>query len=172
MGLFDKLFGRFENQSPRLNVEDSDIVAPADGTILDITSLPDPMLAEETLGKSVAFRYDGDSVVVCAPASGVLSALFPTGHAFGIETKEGVELLVHIGIDTVNEKGNGFTLYSLRKGDAVSAGDPVVKVDLAKLSQKYDMSTILIVTDDNGKEIDFLDSGKVARGQSVLKRKA
>ena len=88
-----------------------------------------------------------------------------------IETKEGVGVLVHLGIDTVNEKGDGFKLYAKRKGDAVSAGDPIVKVDLKKLSEKHDMSTILIVTDDNGKTFDFLESGKVQRGQSILKQK-
>ena len=171
MGLFDKLFGRFENELPKLHIEDSDIVAPADGTIIDVRTLPDPVFADEVLGKSVAFHHDGDSAVICAPANGVLLQLFPTGHAFQIETKESVGVLVHLGIDTVNEKGNGFKLYAKRKGDAVSAGDPIVKVDLRMLSKAHDMSTILIITDDNGKAFDFLESGKVQRGQSILKRK-
>lgn len=171
MDFFDKLFGNFETSLPKLHVEDSDIVAPADGTIINIKTLSDPMFAEETLGKSIAFHHDGDSVVICAPANGVIRVLFPTGHAFGIKTKEGVEILVHLGIETVNEKGNGFKLYSKQRGDAVSAGDPIVKVDLTKLSEKYNMSTILIITNDNEKTIEFLKSGKIQRGQSILKQK-
>ncbi len=171
MGLFEKLFGSFDTTLPKVHVKDTDIAAPADGTIVDIKTLPDPMFAQELLGKSIAFRHDADSAVICAPANGVIRQLFPTGHAFEIETKEGVSILVHLGIETVNEKGNGFKLYSKRKGDPVSAGDPIVKVDLAKLSARYDMSTILIITDDNGKTFDFLESGKVQRGQSILKQK-
>ena len=170
MGLFDKLFSSFENTLPKVRLEDSDIAAPADGTILDIRTLPDPMFAQQLLGKSIAFRHDGDSVVICAPANGVINQLFPTGHAFQVERADGVQILVHIGIETVNEKGNGFKLYAKRKGDKVSAGDPIVKVDLKKLSEKYDMSTILIVTDDQGKKVDFLESGTVRRGQSILKQ--
>ena len=171
MGFFDKLFGSFENTFPKVQLEDSDIAAPADGTILDIRMLPDPMFAQELLGKSIALRHDGDSVVICAPANGVINQLFPTGHAFQIERADGVQILVHIGIETVNEKGSGFKLYAKRKGDKVAAGDPIVKVDLKKLSEKYDMSTILIVTDDQGKEIDFLQAGTVRRGQSILRQK-
>lgn len=170
MGLFDKLFGSVDRSLPNVHLEDSDIAAPADGTIIDVKTLPDPVFAEEVLGKSVAFHHDGDSAVICAPANGVIRQLFPTGHAFQIETREGVWIMVHVGIDTVNEKGNGFRLYGKRKGDAVSAGDPIVKVDLAKLSEKYDMSTILVVTEDNGKTFDFLESGTVQRGQSILKQ--
>ena len=171
MGFFDKLFGSFENALPKVHLEDSDIAAPADGTIIDVKTLPDPVFAEEVLGKSVAFHHDGDSAVICAPANGVINQLFPTGHAFQVERADGVQILVHIGIETVNEKGNGFKLYAKRKGDKVSAGDPIVKVDLKKLSEKYDMSTILIVTDDQGKEIDFLQAGTVRRGQSILRQK-
>lgn len=172
MGFFDKLFGSFENGLPKVHLEDSDIAAPADGTIIDVKTLPDPVFAGEVLGKSVAFHHDGDSAVICAPANGVIRQLFPTGHAFQIETKEGVWIMVHVGIDTVNEKGSGFKLYGKRKGDAVSAGDPIVKVDLAKLSEKYDMSTILVITEDNGKAFDFLEAGRVQRGQSILKKNA
>lgn len=171
MGLFDKLFGSSDSQLPKLHLEDGGIAAPADGTIIDLKTLPDPMFAGEVLGKSIAFHHDGDSVVICAPANGVIDQLFPTGHAFQLQTGEGVEILVHIGIETVNAKGSGFKLYARRKGDRVAAGDPIVKVDLKTLSQKYDMSTILVVTEANGKTIDFLESGRVQRGQSLLKQK-
>lgn len=168
MGLFDRLFKR-EEPLPELNIPDSDITALSDGTIVDIKTVSDPMFAEEMLGKSIAFRFSKDKAVICSPANGELTALFPTGHAFGVRTNEGVELLVHIGVDTVNSKGDGFRLMGKRQGDRVKAGEPVVEADIRKLSQNYDMSTMLIITNPNGKEFTFIEPQDVVRGQSVLK---
>ncbi len=147
--------------------ENKGIVAPADGNMFSIENVSDPMFAQKLLGDGVAFKYEGDSVVVCAPASGSLSALFPTGHAFGVTTPEGVELLVHIGIDTVSANGEGFKILGKNQGDKVNAGDPVVEVDLKTLSEKFDMSTMLIITNDNGKKIDFIEFGEVKKGQAI-----
>ena len=147
--------------------ENKGIVAPADGNMFSIENVSDPMFAQKLLGDGVAFKYEGDSVVVCAPASGSLSALFPTGHAFGVTTPEGVELLVHIGIDTVSANGEGFKILGKNQGDKVNAGDPVVEVDLKKLSEKFDMSTMLIITNDNGKKIDFIEFGEVKKEQTI-----
>ena len=150
-----------------VSTENKGIVAPADGNMFSIENVSDPMFAQKLLGDGVAFKYEGDSVVVCAPASGSLSALFPTGHAFGVTTPEGVELLVHIGIDTVSANGEGFKILGKNQGDKVNAGDPVVEVDLKKLSEKFDMSTMLIITNDNGKKIDFIEFGEVKKGQTI-----
>ena len=170
MGLFDKLFKKEEEINlPELNVSDEDIVALADGEMIDITTVSDPMFAEEMMGKSIAFKYSQDKVVLCSPANGTLAVLFPTGHAFGIMMNNEVELLVHCGVDTVNSKGDGFRLLNKKQGDAVKAGDPIVEVDIKKLSQTYDMSTMLIITNPNGKEFEFIDNQKVTRGQKVIK---
>lgn len=150
-----------------VSTENKGIVAPADGNMFSIENVSDPMFAQKLLGDGVAFKYEGDSVVVCAPASGSLSALFPTGHAFGVTTPEGVELLVHIGIDTVSANGEGFKILGKNQGDKVNAGDPVVEVDLKKLSEKFDMSTMLIITNDNGKKIDFIEFGEVKKEQTI-----
>ncbi|MBR2824649.1 MAG: PTS glucose transporter subunit IIA, partial [Solobacterium sp.] len=151
-----------------LNVSDSDIVAIADGELIDIVTINDPVFSSESLGRSVAFKYEG-KVVLCAPANGTLSVLFPTGHAYAITTKEGVEVLVHCGIETVNAKGDGFRLLGKKQGDTVKAGDPIVEVDFDKLSQTYDMSTMLIITDAKGKEINFIEPQTVSRGQTLLR---
>jgi len=142
-------------------------VAPADGVMFAIDEVNDEMFAQRLLGDGVAFRYDTDTVTVCSPADGKLSALFPTGHAFGVTTLEGVELLVHIGIDTVSADGEGFKILEKKQGDTVKAGDPIVEVDLKKLREKFDMSTMLVITDDHGKKIDFVEYGKVEKGQMI-----
>ncbi|MCI5723354.1 MAG: PTS glucose transporter subunit IIA [Erysipelotrichaceae bacterium] len=152
-----------------LVVDDNDIVALADGKLIDVATVPDPVFAEKMMGDSVAFKYDGNKVVLCAPANGELSVLFPTGHAFGITTKNGVELLVHCGVNTVEANGDGFKLLGKKQGDTVKAGDPIVEADLKKLGAKYDMSTMLIITNANGQEISFIEPTDVKRGQSVIK---
>lgn len=170
MGLFDKLFKKEEEVVlPELNVSDDDIVALADGNLIDITTVSDPVFAEQMMGKSTAFRYDADKVILCSPANGTLGVLFPTGHAYGIVMNNGVELLVHCGVDTVNANGDGFKLLDKKQGDTVKAGDPIVEVDVAKLSKTYDMSTMLIITNANGKELDFIDPQPVIRGQKVIR---
>ncbi|MBR4461421.1 MAG: PTS glucose transporter subunit IIA [Erysipelotrichaceae bacterium] len=169
MGFLDKLLN-LEGKAylpPLEDVSDSDIVAIADGEMIDIKEVSDPMFAEEMMGKSLAFRYD-KKTILCSPANGELTALFPTGHAYGVTTNEGVELLIHCGVDTVNAKGEGFKLFK-KQGDIVKAGDPIVEVDFPRLSDKYDMSTMLILTNDNGKQIDFIDRQPVKRGQSLIK---
>lgn len=163
------LFGKKKEETklPEVNAADTDIVAIADGEMIDVTTVPDPVFAEKMMGESTAFRYAGDKVTLCAPANGTLSVLFPTGHAFGVTRKDGVELLVHCGVNTVDANGNGFKVLSKKQGDTVKAGDPIVEVDLKKLRAAYDMSTMLIITNANGKELGFQAPQPVTRGQKV-----
>ena len=170
MGLFDKLFNTDkEVHLEELNVSDDDIVAIADGEMIDITTVSDPMFAEQMMGKSIAFRYNQDKVILCSPCNGTLTALFPTGHAYGVTANNGIEILIHCGVDTVNAKGDGFRLLNKKQGDTLKAGDPIVEVDIKKLSKTYDMSTMLIITNANDKTIDFIDNQEVIRGQSLIK---
>ena len=167
MGLFGNLFKKQPELEP-VNVGDDAIVAVADGKLIDITTVPDPVFAQKMMGDGVAFKFDADSMTICAPANWNLTVLFPTGHAFGVTMKNGVELLVHIGINTVEANGDGFKVLNFKQGDEVKAGDPIVTVDFKKLGAKYDMSTMLIVTNANGQTITFRQPGDVKRGESVL----
>lgn len=169
MRLFDRLFKKEEEPVlPEISAGDSDIVAIADGELIDVTTVSDPVFAEKMMGDSVAFRYAGDKVTLCSPANGILSVLFPTGHAFGITAADGVELLVHCGVNTVEANGDGFRILKKKQGDTVKAGDPIVEADLRKLSAKYDMSTMLIITNANGRTITFREPCMVKRGDSVI----
>lgn len=165
MGLFDA-FKKKETLAP-VSAADTDIVAPADGKLIDVTTVSDPMFAEKMMGESIAFTYEADKVTFCAPANGEISALFPTGHAFGVTMKDGTELLIHIGIDTVNSKGDGFKLLGKKQGDAVKAGEPIVEADIKKLSKTYEMPVMLIVTNSSEHEVKFIDPCNVTRGQKV-----
>jgi PTS system beta-glucosides-specific IIC component len=156
--------GETEETAP-VTVPDTAIVAPADGELVAASALPDPVFAEETLGESVALKCAGDKAVLCAPANGTLSALFPTGHAFGVTMADGTELLVHCGIDTVAAKGDGFRLLGKKQGDTVKAGEPIVEMDVKKLSSRYDTSVILVVMDSHGDEPKLRREGSVCRGE-------
>ena len=158
MGLFGGLFKKKD-----------EIVAIADGKVVETVSVSDPVFAQEMMGKTLVFSYDADKVVLHSPANGTLTVLFPTGHAFGITTDDGVELLVHCGVDTVGANGDGFKLLDKKQGDKVNAGDPIVEVDLKKLKETYDMSTMLVITNPNGKTFEFVGPCDVKLGQSVIK---
>ena len=161
------LFDAFKKKEEVLEPADTDIVALVDGQLIDVTTVSDPMFAEKMMGESIAFTYDDDKDTICSPANGTLGVVFPTGHTFGVTMKDGTELLVHIGIDTVNSKGDGFKVLEKKQGDVIRAGEPVVEVDLKKLSKKYEMPVMLIVTNTDEHPVKFIDPCTVTRGQKV-----
>lgn len=164
-----ELFRKKETPEP-ISVSDSMVVAPADGEMIPIEQVNDKVFSQKMMGDGVAFKYDGRSITLCAPANGVLSMLYPTGHAFGVTMNNGVQIMVHIGLDTVEANGDGFRLCSLKQDDPVKAGDPIVEVDLDKLRKTYDMTTMLIVVDANGQDIRFNDPCQVKRGDSIIEK--
>lgn len=144
--------------------DDHDILSPANAEMIEIEKVKDDVFSRKLLGEGVAFILkDGN---IASPANGRITTIFHTGHAFGITTNEGVELLIHIGINTVDSKGKGFHIL-VEEGEKVKAGDPVIKVDLMRLSKEYDMTTMLIVTDNNGKDIKFIDYGTVRQKELI-----
>lgn len=137
--------------------------------MIDITTVSDQMFAQKMMGDGVAFTTNADTATFCSPANGTLTVVFPTGHAYGITMENGVELLVHIGIDTVSANGDGFTLLGKKQGSKIKAGEPIVKVDMAKLRKKFDMPVMLIVTNPNEKEIVMPSPKDVKRGEVIIK---
>ena len=111
-----------------LNVDDTSVVAMADGELIDICTVPDDIFSQKLMGETTAFDFGNEKVTICSPANGILSVLFPTGHAFGIQMKNGIELLVHVGIDTVSLEGEGFERLT-EPGQQVKAGTPILKID-------------------------------------------
>ncbi|HHF3673044.1 TPA: PTS glucose transporter subunit IIA [Haemophilus influenzae] len=161
MGLFDKLFGSKENKS--MEVE---IYAPISGEIVNIEDVPDVVFSEKIVGDGVAVRPIGNKIV--APVDGVIGKIFETNHAFSMESKEGVELFVHFGIDTVELKGEGFTRIA-QEGQSVKRGDTVIEFDLALLESKA-KSVLTPIVISNMDEISCIvkKSGEVVAGESVV----
>ena len=103
------------------------IAVPVSGTILDISDVPDLVFAGKHMGPG--FAVDPTSGEFVSPIDGVVTLIAPTLHAVGLKADNGAEVLVHIGIDTVQLKGEGFTAH-VKDGDTVSTGDPLLSVDL------------------------------------------
>ena len=145
----------------------SEIVAVTDGEMIPIDQVNDPVFSSKALGDGSAFIPESD--FICAPANGKLAVMFETGHAFAVAMNDGTELLVHIGINTVELKGKGFESMA-KQGDDVKAGQPIVKIDREFVKSKgYDISTMLIITNDQGKNLTFKDFGKKSSGDILLK---
>lgn len=145
---------------------DDAIVSVSDGTLMNIENVNDKAFSQKLLGNGIAIKLKND--FVCSPANGTLETMFPTGHAFGVLTNEGVELLVHIGLDTVKAKGDGFDVL-VKQGEKVRAGQPIVRVDRAKLEKAgYDLTTMLVITNANNQEIDLKESGNVNVGTLLV----
>lgn len=142
------------------------VASVADGRIIPVESLPDETFSRQLLGPSVAIAISGDSIV--APAAGVVTMIFPTMHAYAITLKNNVEVLVHIGINTVELKGAGFK-KCVKVGDTVKKGDPIILVDRRQIAQKgYDTSTVMIFTELAGRSISISAEGEVIKGRSTV----
>lgn len=148
-----------------LKKEEFKIVVPVDGELIPLANVPDEVFSQKVMGDGFAVIPANGRVV--APISGTAASVFPTGHAIGIETKDGIECIVHIGLDTVELNGEGFkTLIS--QGDKVKAGQPVIEFDKDLVESKgYNLSTMVVFP--SGYEHTFdLGQKKVTAGEQVV----
>lgn len=150
-GFFKKLFGGNEEQSaPGVPEEapaaagSSVLTAHMDGTVVALDGVSDQMFASGALGPGAAIEPSAG--VVVAPADGEITVAFPTGHAFGIRTSDGLEILIHVGFDTVELDGKFFS-PKVNKGDQVTRGQVLVEFDLEQVKAAgYPVTTPLVVT--------------------------
>ena len=123
------------------------------GKIVGLSTVADKAFSSEALGKGYALIPAIDSHDVLSPVTGEITVVFPTKHAYGIKTKEGIEILVHIGIDTVNLEGQGFESH-VEVGNQIKAGEKLATVDYSLIDSKGFDSTIMVVVTNTA---DFLD---------------
>ena len=141
---------------------------PVSGEVKNISESSDAAFSSEALGKGVVIIPENGEV--CAPVSGTVKTLFPTKHAIGIVSDDGLEVLIHIGINTVNLQGKHFTAH-VKQDDKVKAGDKLVSFD-KKAVEKEGYSTEIPMVITNGNEyldIVNLSYGKMNKGQEVIK---
>lgn len=136
MGLFDMFKKKSEPAAPAgpapvsAQAAPDTLCAPVSGRVIKMTDVPDPVFSGEVVGKGCAIWPDDETVY--APISGTVAVTM--GHAVGITGDDGVEALVHIGVDTVDMEGRGFTGY-VKQGDKVTAGQPVIKMSRAAIAE-------------------------------------
>lgn len=144
------------------------VIAPMSGQVIALELVPDQVFAKKIVGDGVAIdELEGD--LACAPIDGKVVLVFRTNHAFAIQGKDGIEILVHIGIDTVELAGEGFERL-VEEGAMVKAGDPVIRFnrEIIKNSGRSLASPVIITTPDQIGKISIQSEGKVAAGQGVI----
>ncbi len=158
MKLFQNLFGKNDGIT---------LGSPAAGKLVSIKEVSDPTFSEEILGKGVAvIPSDGKFY---APADGTVTTIFPTGHAAAVTTRDGVEVLIHIGLDTVKLNGRHFSIIA-SEGQKVKAGDLLIEADLEQIGlEGYDITTpVVICNSDAFSEILPEADRDVVQGDTII----
>ncbi|KEH98553.1 glucose PTS transporter subunit IIA [Clostridium botulinum] len=155
---------RKENYKKEL-VKNIEIINPIEGEIINITEVPDEVFSGKALGDGFAIRPKEGKVV--SPIDGEIAVLFPTKHAIAIKGDNDLELLVHIGIDTVNLNGEGFTAH-ISQGDKVKKGDMLITFDKKVIEDKAKSSiTPVVITNMDIVDKMNIDYGKKSQGDKI-----
>ena len=137
---------------------------PFAGDVVPLSQVPDASFAQGMVGEGFAVMPDAvDAFDVCAPVDGTITMVFKTRHAFGMKTADGLDLLIHIGIDTVELKGEGFTALA-KKGDTVTAGTPIIAVEAQKLRERG-VNLITPVVCPTAKQVAGVDIAREGHAQ-------
>ncbi|MGT2832659.1 sucrose-specific PTS transporter subunit IIBC [Streptococcus halotolerans] len=150
-----------------VTLSEETIVSPLNGEVVSLTSVNDPVFASEAMGKGVAIKPTDNTVY--SPVDGVIQIAFETGHAYGIKSNDGAEILIHIGIDTVSMDGKGFD-QKVKANQVVKKGDVLGTFDLDEIAAAgLDSTTMMIVTNTpDYAEINTLATGTVAKGDALV----
>lgn len=156
-----------ENIENELNtIVEQNIVSIVDGISIPIEKVNDGMFSEKLMGEGIAFIPEDGKIV--APCSGKISVVYDTGHAYGITRADGLEILIHIGLETVNLKGKGFNA-KVKENQEVNQGQLLCEVDLGYLkSQEVRLDIMLIFPSLEKDKIEFMTYGTVKKGNTVV----
>ena len=129
---------------------------PIEGELLSIEQVSDPVFSARMMGDGFAIIPKGEYIV--APFSGTVEVVFPTGHAIVLKSDDGISVLIHIGLNTVNLGGEGFEIL-INQGDRVLIGDPLIRIDFNLLKSKgYDTTTPIVFL--SGQKVDKISDSK------------
>lgn len=161
-----------QNNGTKAIVEEKEEVvlyAPLKGEVLPVEKAADPAFASKAMGDGVAINPEDN--VVYAPADGTVSLVFPTKHAMGITLTTGAELLIHVGLDTVQMEGEGFETY-VKAGDQVKKGDKLISFDRGLIAQKgFKDQTMLLVAETNGQDVEVMPAKEADLTTEIIKLK-
>lgn len=144
------------------------ISSPLTGKVISLTKVKDTAFSTGSMGEGCAIVPESNQVF--APFDGEVAALFPTKHAIGLRSTKGIELLIHIGIDTVNDQGRDF-VSKVSMGDFISKGQLLMEVDINSLKEKgFDLTTPIIVSDGGSVDV-CVENRNVQAGETLMKVK-
>ncbi|WP_040210899.1 PTS sugar transporter subunit IIA [Clostridium polynesiense] len=148
------LFNKYKNL-------DGVIMAPVNGRCIDLSEVPDKVFSERMIGDGVAFIPEDD--IICSPCNGTVVMIAATSHAIGIKSKE-VEILIHIGLDTVELNGEGFEVL-VKTDQKVKLGTPLLRIDRKFMKEKsMNLTTPMIITNNEDFKLEFKNIGKEVEG--------
>ena len=158
------MFGKLKNLFSSSGIA---VAAPVSGTVVPLSEVPDPTFAQGILGPGAAVQPSEGRIV--APANGTVDMMFDTGHAVSMTTAEGAELLIHVGIDTVNLKGEHYTA-KCKSGDTVRKADTLIEFDLNAIKAAgYEVVTPIIVCNpDVFASVKTEGAGGIHAGDTLL----
>ena len=147
----------------------TEIASPLKAATMDLDKVPDPVFSSGAVGQGVGLEPEGD-IVVTAPADGTVVVAPSSGHAFGITLDNGVEILIHVGLDTVNLEGKGFDV-KVSQGDRVSEGQELVRVDRSVIEQAgYPLTTPVLITNTASfASVEVVGGDSVEPGDTLIK---
>lgn len=144
-----------------------ELVAPMSGKVVQIEDVPDEVFSRKMIGDGIAI--EPDEGVVVSPVDGEVVQFFPTKHAVGLKTKSGLEILIHIGMETVALNGEGFEGF-VQQGDRVKAGDKLVTFNLEQIRERAEsiISPVVVTNFDAVDTLSKTAETSAKRGKSVL----
>ena len=143
-----------------------EIYSPVNGKCIPLENVPDKIFAQKLMGDGAGFEFEGDTVY--APCDGEILMVAHTKHAVGMKTRSGVEILVHIGLNTVELNGKGFDVL-VKAGQKVKVHDPIIRVDRKFMQEKnIDLTTPMIITNMDEIEFELNEANDVTRNSVIM----
>ena len=135
--------------------DENKLYAPVRGNYIDLVDVHDQVFSQKLLGDGVGFEFDGDTIY--SPCKGKVTVIAQTKHAIGIKTNNDIDVLLHVGLDTVNLNGKGFKVL-VGKGDTIKPHTPLIKVDREYMNKNgIDMTVVLLVTNKDAFELSVIN---------------
>ena len=166
MGLFDKLLGK--EQAIEVATEKNTLYLPIEGEVIPLEEIGDGVFSAEVLGKGCGIKPAEEKVY--APANGKITTVADTKHAVGMMTDDGAEVLIHVGMDTVDMNGDGFEVL-VKPDQKVKCGQPLLKFSMSKIKAAgHPTTTAFVVTNsDDLSEVTVLKTGAMNKLTAVMK---
>lgn len=168
MSFLDRLFEKGKGGASAPVCEPLTVYAPAQGEVVPLEQFPDELFSQEVLGPGCGILPSGDRVA--APFNGTVTQLTDTRHAIGVTSNDGVELLIHVGVDTVEMAGQGFRTF-VKNGQKINRGDPLLSFDrdAIKAAGHPDAIAVIVTNSDEFSSVALKAGGGAAVGDVLLK---